>query len=76
MTFSSDLSKAQSRLDHAKALNAKVEIERQRMIAALSQAIVVIILFVVGGLWALSHAEGQLKTRAIVNQENVQWPKQ
>jgi excinuclease UvrABC helicase subunit UvrB len=71
MTFPSDLREAQSYLDRAKAINAKVEAQRQRMIAALNQAVIVIIMFAVAGLWAMSQAEHQLKTRSIENQENV-----
>jgi type II secretory pathway component PulM len=65
------MEQAQSYLDRAKAINAKVEAQRQRMIAALNQAMIVIIMFAVAGLWAMSQAEHQLKIRSIENQENV-----
>jgi len=71
VTFPSDLEAAQSFVDRAKAINEKIEAERRRIIAGLNQAVVVIILLTVAGLWALSQAETQLKHRAIENQENV-----
>ncbi len=64
---------AQSYLDRAKAINAKVETERQRMIAGLNQAVIVIVMLSVVGLWALSQADQQLKTKALENQENISW---
>ena len=69
--MSQHLEAAQSYADRAKAINEKIEAERRQMIAGLNQAVVVIILFAVAGLWALSQAETQLKHRAIENQENV-----
>ncbi|KQV28138.1 hypothetical protein ASC97_07260 [Rhizobium sp. Root1203] len=64
---------AQSYLDRAKAINAKVEVERQRMIAGLNQVVIVIVMLSVVGLWALSQADQQLKTKALENQENISW---
>lgn len=71
MTSPSDLEAAQSFVDRAKAINAKMEAERRRMIAGLNQAVVVIILFTVAGFWALSHADQRLHRQALENQENI-----
>lgn len=67
------MEQAQSYLDRAKAINAKVDVQRQRMIVALNQAVIVIIMFTIAGLWALSQAEHQLKDRHLENQEQIPW---
>ncbi|OCJ05282.1 hypothetical protein A6U87_14860 [Rhizobium sp. AC44/96] len=74
--MSSHLEEAQSFVDRARAINAKHEAARRQMIAGLNQAVVVIILLAAVGVWGLSEADTQLKTRALENQENVKWPKQ
>jgi hypothetical protein len=67
------MNEAQSYLDRAEIINAKVEAERQRMIGALNQALIVIIMFTVAGLSALSQAEHQLKHRQLETQEQIPW---
>lgn len=76
--MSRDLEAAQSFVDRAKAINAKMEAERRRMIAGLNQAVVVILsIALVGFLTIISIAptEQKLKAAALINQEQLTWQK-
>ncbi len=71
MTTPSDLQQAQSFVDRAKAINTKMEAERRRMITGLNQAVVVIILLTVAGLWALSQADQRIHRQQLEQQEQI-----